>query len=316
MQKKKSIAPWALGLLLLLFAVAMLAAVAVAFEYHKYFPQPPIVGQSANRDWAEFGEFLGGTLSSVFGFLSLMAILLTLYVQRYQLIQTEEASKVSEAGLKDQQATIRKQTFESTFFSLMEFHQELVRGIDLVARKTGRVTRGRDCLRVFYTRRLLPKLERQSTLESRREMSRPQRLKEIRDAYGAFWATNNPELAHYFRTLYRIFKFVDETEAFSTQDVEANKRQYAGIARAQLSNPELALLFYNGLTEYGEKFKALIERYKILENMTLHDLHDAAVDVPLYDPSAYGTNDLLMYFYGSPSTMAKYARPFTTGRSE
>ncbi len=280
-----------------LLILALVAGSFVAYRYHMYFPEPPVSGRTTNEEWAHFGEFFGGTLSAIFGFLSLLALLLTLFMQRYQLVQAEEVSRATDAELRRQRAALSRQTFESTFFSLLEFHQGLVRGIDLVSKTDpARVTRGRDCLRVLY-KRLLSRLKKFGDRESRREMSHEQRVKQIRDAYGGFWARNNSELAHYFRTLYRIFKFIDEAEVFAPGDEKARKQEYAGIARAQISNPELALLFYNGLSSEGEKFKTLIERYKVLENMTLDDLHDAAVDVRLYERSAYGTNPLADYFF-------------------
>jgi hypothetical protein len=45
------------------------------------------------------------------------------------------------------------------------------------------------------------------------------------------------------------------------------KRRYTSLARAQLSMYELGLVFYDGLSRYGEKFKPLIERYGLLEHL-------------------------------------------------
>jgi len=68
-------------------------------------------------------------------------------------------------------------------------------------------------------------------------------------------------LAHYFRNLYQIIKFVDESGIW-------DKKRYISIVRAQLSTFEHILLHYNGLSDYGRKrFKPLIERYSLLEGM-------------------------------------------------
>ena len=290
---------WLYFALPILLVVAIGSALVVLLVYHAYFPNPPVVGATDNQTWGQFGDFVGGTLNPIFGFLGLLGLLLTLMVQAHQLRQQDAALHASQIACVEQQQAVRRQAFESTFFALIGFHQELVGAVDLHDNK-GRTWRGRDCLRIFYFRRLRSRFDRRITRRMRRSMPEAQILREIRDVYGAFWVKHNPELAHYFRTLYRIFKFIDETTVFDAQDAasrDREKQQYASIARAQISNPELALLFYNGLTKDGEKFKPLIEQYRLLENMTLKDLRDAPVHVPLYDRKAYGTNELADYYY-------------------
>lgn len=68
-------------------------------------------------------------------------------------------------------------------------------------------------------------------------------------------------MGHYFRNLYHIVKFVDNS------DLE-NKKTYTNFVRAQLSSFELVLIFYNCLSDKGsEKFKPLVEEYSLLKNM-------------------------------------------------
>lgn len=50
---------------------------------------------------------------------------------------------------------------------------------------------------------------------------------------------------------------------------EREKWLYAGIVRSQLSWIEMVFLFYNGMTVRGEKFKSLIERYALFDNLTI-----------------------------------------------
>ncbi|MCM1142514.1 MAG: putative phage abortive infection protein, partial [Muribaculum sp.] len=70
---------------------------------------------------------------------------------------------------------------------------------------------------------------------------------------------------HYFRHLYRIFKFVAESPLIVKEE---DRYEYASMARGQLSRYELIWLYYNGLSSYGrDKFKPLIERFAILKNL-------------------------------------------------
>ena len=84
-------------------------------------------------------------------------------------------------------------------------------------------------------------------------------------------------LDHYFRHLYRILKFIDEAdEKFVDLD---KKYEYACIVRATLSQYELIMLFYNGFSH--PKFKALMEKYAILNNLRI-ELLASTDDTRLY----------------------------------
>lgn len=76
-------------------------------------------------------------------------------------------------------------------------------------------------------------------------------------------------LDHYFRYLYRIMKFVDETEYLDEDKNYIDERyKYMGILRATLSPYELVFLFYNDLSKYGnEKVKPLIEKYSMFKSL-------------------------------------------------
>jgi hypothetical protein len=87
-------------------------------------------------------------------------------------------------------------------------------------------------------------------------------IERLIDIYGYYFHIYHSELGHYFRNLYHIVRFVD-TQNFSHKF----KDQYLSILRAQLSNYELVLLAYNGLHDYGTKFRPMIENYKLLKSI-------------------------------------------------
>ena len=90
-------------------------------------------------------------------------------------------------------------------------------------------------------------------------------------------------LDHYFRHLYWIFKYIDKSNILS----DDNKYEYACIARSSLSQHELVILFYNGLSDNGvEKFKPLIEKYALMNNLRT-DLLAKPEDENLYKDGAY-----------------------------
>lgn len=65
-----------------------------------------------------------------------------------------------------------------------------------------------------------------------------------------------------FRTLYRLFRWVDET---SLSNIE--KWHYCALIRAQLSHAEMAVLYYNGITHLGAKFAMLANKYALFDNL-------------------------------------------------
>ena len=96
---------------------------------------------------------------------------------------------------------------------------------------------------------------------------------------------------------------IDETEFVSTEELKLDlsktedkvrydlcnfliQYKYTSITRSQLSDYELLLLFYNGLSEMGEKFKPLIEEYALLKNLPRMDIYDSSL-FDLYEGSAY-----------------------------
>jgi len=92
--------------------------------------------------------------------------------------------------------------------------------------------------------------------------------------------------SHYFRNLYHILKFINESELIS----ETEKCHYSKFVRSQLSEAELIVLFYNSLAKIGlpgredmelghPKMAKLLVRFDILQNMNprsiIHPLHKA-----------------------------------------
>lgn len=84
----------------------------------------------------------------------------------------------------------------------------------------------------------------------------------------------NSLLGHYFRHLYQTIQFIAKEEDFKEND----KYNYAKMVRAQLSDFEQALLYYNSLSVMGQnwikpigknniKEMCLIARFRLIKNM-------------------------------------------------
>lgn len=76
-------------------------------------------------------------------------------------------------------------------------------------------------------------------------------------------------LHHYFRYLYHIIKYIDNSKLIT----EEEKYDYASMFRAHLSKYELLILFYDALSSYGfEKLKPLLEKYAFFKNLDISGL--------------------------------------------
>lgn len=75
---------------------------------------------------------------------------------------------------------------------------------------------------------------------------------------------------HYFRTVYRILKFIDDIDLGNCEQKKQDevRNLCADLLRAQLSTFELALIYYNGLyPQFRDTSKRLYEQYCIFDNL-------------------------------------------------
>lgn len=213
-----------------------------------------------------------GVLTSLFTGLALAGLWYTIQLQRIELSETREVLKQQSRSLEAQSKSSQVQVVEATFFQLLQRFSEVARDV-----KRGAEI-GRGAIAAYYR-----DFKDQAT---NRTVAAPVPSALISvEVFGRYLTANQQELNHYFRTLYHVFKFIDEHDALSDED----KIRYANVARAQLSTYEVLLLAYNGLVGEGEGFKYLIEKYGLLKHIHRHDLvqvNSADFEI-LYHPHAF-----------------------------
>jgi len=102
--------------------------------------------------------------------------------------------------------------------------------------------------------------------------------------HDVYFRGRSGNFSHYFRFLYNMFKFISDA---NINDEE--KKKYANILRAQISNYELLILFYNGNARHGVKFKEYFNKYSLFDNLPVDKLI-SDVHVLLHDQVAWGDN--------------------------
>lgn len=203
------------------------------------------INSSELGDWgarSAFGDMFG-SVNALFSGLAFAGVIYAIFLQRKELFlqrkeleQTRAELEGQKLQLEAQNRTLQKQNFENTFFELLRSQNDIINSIDLVD-ENNKVTRGRDCFAVFFKRY---KRAWKRSVDSKGEIEDKQRINET---YLEFYNDNGSEFGHYFRTLYNIIKFVNAS------NIE-NKKFYTNLVRAQLSSFELALLFYNCLSQF------------------------------------------------------------------
>lgn len=94
-----------------------------------------------------------------------------------------------------------------------------------------------------------------------------------------------------FRTLFRLISWIDSQPG---QIVAIEQKWfYVGLVRAQLSWIEMVYLFFNGMTDRGEKFVAFCNTYAIFDNFDVsqHLSLRIAIRSARYSKEAYSSEE-------------------------
>lgn len=173
-----------------------------------------------------------------------------------------ENLKMTRLNNEKNQLLTQKNQFENIFFNLLTQQRQIKDGIKTsVYFEDGNVeTSGSNFFDDLATR---IKIDFESKTKTQEELIK---------LYNYWYTIHNSDLGHFFRHLYHIVKFVDQSpycKAIINNSDFLQNTDYIKILRAQLSNSEIVLLALNGLTKQGEKFKKYIDDYKLLVNINL-----------------------------------------------
>lgn len=271
-QKENFLSKNIVPLLVLIFVFALICG-GLAITFYNFTFSGNI--SSEHERWGTLGDFFGGVLNPVFSLFGLLALLLTIILQNKELrLSTKEFSK-SAAALYDQSKSIKIQNFENTFFKLISLHNEIISSL-VFYNKTKRL-----CFSSYIRALDLIKTDLPAANQTRQRI--PANVN-----YDLHYPKIAFSVEHYHKNLYQILLFV------KNNGIAGKKMQYTNFIRSQLSQNEISLLFFHGLSKYGvKKFKLLIEEYEMLEHLS-NDTFLLHENIYLYDPKAFGSNELLL----------------------
>ena len=288
-------------LICILLVFALLAFFFVLGVYIYYFNALSIIKDTAT--WGTFGDYFGGTLNPIISLLALIGLLYTIHQQAQEMKATrEELKQASEQQRKQVEQQSRQseifnlQQFESTFFSLLEQHNNILEKIIVNNNK----------IKITMISSLNEKYEKCSILY--KKYKEIYELEESHLMVSNQYIRNNirqdPELRRYFIILFQLLKLISIslstnreaiTECFSKNDEESRKgisklfidpkeKIYSNILRSFIPNEILKLLALNCLTLDNSSdmqnlktffnFQGLLNRYAFLEHLQLGASND------------------------------------------
>ena len=228
----------------------------------------------SSTDQGTFGDKFGA-VNALFSGLAFAGLIVTLLyqkeelkLQREELAQTREELKGQREEFEEQNKTMKRQRFENTFFNMLSLQQEITHNLSYEnpIQDEAELMRYDVKQRIYKNRAVFEGLYTNAIIDydgSRCYGGIINKLA-IHGCAAYSLVRGLSFLDHYFRHLYRIFKYVDTSDSIS----EDERYEYACIVRSQLSDYELVMLFYNCLTSNGRaKFKPLIEKYSIFNNL-------------------------------------------------
>jgi hypothetical protein len=219
----------------------------------------PIASNDYVSIWGAFGDFVGGTLNPVVGFLSVILLFSTwkvtketLETTKKELAQSTKAFSETAQAQREIQRTQSIQQFDTIFFSMISNLNNVY--AELIKKSNGE---NESELEKYYRKCFS---ENEYTLLERRLF--------VDESHG---------LRKYFIILYQILKNIRGSFHSSDEFTEIEKndltRLYANMLRSNLDNKILQLLLLNIYKRF-DKYSELIRGFRIFEHMDFRRISD------------------------------------------
>jgi hypothetical protein len=270
-------------------------------------------GYRSFENTSNFANTIGGITSPIVG---LIAAFLVYRALQAQIAANEEITRQFKKQQKadyDQKKILVRQNFEQTFFNMLDLHIAIVEQLKIdsgdletkieskfhlpFGNRNKKPLEKRDIFQGAYDIliRYIEKADAHYTknssmalenfpLESFLDKNDNLNGSTYKSVYREMFKILNTDLGHYYRNLYRIVKMIHKQDFLeSSEKNDAIRYFYTSIVRSQLSDYEIRWLFFNGLSEFGEKFKPLIIEYSFLKILDLNTEPQIVKLKPFYD---------------------------------
>lgn len=213
------------------------------------------------------GEFIGGTIGTLFTLTATIFLFITFKEQRLQFESTQNAEFYTR--------------FETTYFNMLGMLEKVQDSVNANIEKSGDVE-GLHNLTEYYKRfkanYMIDSLREESMNSISESLSGDElvsadvlKAKQYFGDYFVGYVKNTKcNIGFFYRYIYNIVNFVYGQKNFKEKD---DKERYLNLLQAQLSDEELALIFYDAISMYGENkegdhvFRQMLDETNFLENI-------------------------------------------------
>jgi len=232
---------------------------------------------------AQFGDFIGGVIGTILAFVAAILYYVALKAQREDIAINQQSMKLQTEALQkqieefekqkeelelsrkvyeqqsktmvQQERIMRIQQFESSFYSFFNVYISIKNNLNTSIE-------GKDYFMSIYL-----ELESSYTNTNNHPCECHNCLVLL---YEKLFLNHQGQLAHYFKTIYRLVKMIDTNITL----LENEKVEYIKIVRSQLTDYELLIMYYNYHSVYGDKSKGLVYKYNLLKHIATIDKID------------------------------------------
>ncbi|WP_434728595.1 putative phage abortive infection protein [Pseudomonas soli] len=268
---------------IIICAVAAVTAVSVAiisrFFLNSDLPIVTMRSLGSAQYWGQIGDFFGGILNPLLSFLALVAVATSLRVQSLELRAARKESAAAQelldkqtGVLKQQHKVIERQSFETTFFGMIQLLEQTIKSLAL--RFGPQPDTGRMAFAALANRFHVDRVDCSAV--------RPESYDLHVDSFvEGFLRAASSDAGHYFRILEEIFSYIDsygESQILGSvlvrawpfymrDDKQRLRDRYARILAATLSNSELECIYCYCLSKEGANLKLYVEKYGTFANL-------------------------------------------------
>lgn len=300
-------------ILALLLPVVVGIALVAFYAYIAVSRSIPLADPS---EWGSFGDYLGGLLNPVVGITTLYLLIKTLLAQQTSIdlqtkelglqrkelaLQRLETARATETMDKQNQTILRQSLEQSLFSWLSNYRDQVDRFIyDGVSGVAGMKDYFKNKLRarvlIFRSQGSIDQVEMLANSLSKNKLrvadDKDSHLQVLLHTAIKTFASDSrdtiPGIRTQMRVLYRLILWIDSTPGMNQTD----RWHYVGLIRAQLTDAELTLLLFNGLTANGKPFAKLANKYALFDNL---ESEDALVQLIQSDYFVDRTNQLSLF---------------------
>jgi len=223
--------------------------------------------QIIHEKFGTFGDFVGGILGSIWALCGVILFYLALVEQREDFktnkgafekqitalevqtqefkLQRNELAETRKISI-EQSKTLKQQRLESTYFALLGIYDKIRSSLDEQGDDGNYFKKFREDLVSTFAADDDPVLCHDNA----------------QDNYLLWFYKKKEDLSHYYKTVYRIIRIIDDSEIGQPE-----KMQYIKILRSQMSENEMLALYYNSHSVYGENFYVDILKYNLLKHL-------------------------------------------------